>query len=72
MSYRVVAAVLDFGPPDPMEALLLIAIAEYGNDLGYAWPGVEKLSRRCRRSYRQTLRLIQCCKGRLVEDPFSC
>ena len=57
--YTVVKAVFDYGPPDAIETLLLVALAENADGKGYAWPGLETLSRRCRRGQRQTIRILQ-------------
>ena len=59
MSYKVVAAVLDNGPADAIETLVLVAIAENANDAGYSFPGVATIARRSRRGERQVLRLIK-------------
>lgn len=59
MSYRVVEVVLDGGPTDLRETLVLLSIAESANDRGYAYPGVAMIARRSRISERHALRLIK-------------
>lgn len=59
MSFEVIKKVLDNGPADRTETLLLVAIAEHANDDGYAWPGVEKIAHRTRCCKRQAIRLIK-------------
>jgi hypothetical protein len=59
MSFEVVEKVLDNGPADRTETLLLVAIAEHADDDGYAWPGVEKIAHRTRCCKRQAIRLIK-------------
>jgi hypothetical protein len=59
MSFAVIEKVLDNGPADRTETLLLVAIAEHANDAGYAWPGIEKIAHRTRCCKRQAIRLIK-------------
>jgi hypothetical protein len=44
---------------DAIEKLLLVAIAESASDVGYSWPGLEKLARRSCRTRRHVIRLLR-------------
>ncbi len=59
MSYRRVEDVLDNGPADRTEELILVAIAENANDAGYGFPGVALIAHRARCGERHVLRLIK-------------
>jgi hypothetical protein len=59
MSYKMVELVLNNGPSNSTERLLLVAIAENANNDGYGWPGLEKLALRSCRTRRHVIRLIQ-------------
>jgi hypothetical protein len=59
MSFEVIKKVLDNGPADGTETLLLVAIAEHASDDGYAWPGIAKIAHRTRRHERHVIRLIK-------------
>lgn len=59
MSVRAIARVWDTAEASGSALLLLLAIADYADDAGYAWPGVETLARKTRMSSRQVRRLIR-------------
>ena len=59
MSYKRVEDVLDNGPADRTEELILVAIAENANDAGYGFPGVALIAHRARCGERHVLRLIK-------------
>src|ERR1039458_2775999 len=58
MSIRVMTRVWDNAPCAGPELLCFLAIADNANDQGLAWPSIPYLSRKTRRSDRQTLRTI--------------
>lgn len=41
------------------QLLMLLAIADYANETGKAWPGIETLSQRTRQTPRNTIRIIE-------------
>lgn len=59
MSIKVMARVWDESRLKGSELLLLLAIADFANDEGKAWPKVSTLAHKTRMSERQTQRLIQ-------------
>src|SRR5262249_34778226 len=46
-SYRQIAAILKCGPRDPIQRLVLIAIADSADPTGFAFPGVALLQAKC-------------------------
>lgn len=58
MSLRMLTAVWESSKHAGGRLLLMLAIADNANDLGYAWPGESTLARKTRMSKRQVHRLI--------------
>jgi len=58
MSLRMLTAVWESSKHNGGRLLLMLAIADNANDLGYAWPGEATLARKTRLSKRQVHRLI--------------
>ena len=59
MSVRVMADVWDFGPKDPIDCSLLLALANHCNDEGRnCFPSIERLSSMIRRSRATVTRSI--------------
>jgi hypothetical protein len=54
MSIRVQSHVWETSPAKGSDLLVLLAIADFANDDGVAWPGVDTLARKARISKRQT------------------
>lgn len=59
MSIRIMSAVWEHSQAKGTELLLLLALADYANDKGEAWPSISTLARKCRVGIRQVLRMIQ-------------
>ncbi len=60
MSYQGVEAVLDNGPADTTEAMVMLCIAERANEArpGYAYPGIAEIARRARIHQRHVIRVV--------------
>lgn len=62
MSIAVSKLVWDYGPQNPSDTLMLLALADFADHTGYCWPGVDTLARMCRvsrRSAQRTLRRLE-------------
>lgn len=60
MSVRVMSDVWDYGPADPIENAILLALANHCNDEGLnCYPGIARLAHMARRSPRTVMRAIQ-------------
>lgn len=59
MSIRVMSRVWDSSPSKGSELLLLLAIADFANDAGEAWPKTATLAEKVRMSERQVQRMIK-------------
>ncbi len=67
MSVRVMTAVWDI-PMEPMEKLVLLAMADCANDEGICWPSIATIARKSGTSERTVQRSIQSMKERrLIE-----
>ncbi|TYO91447.1 helix-turn-helix domain-containing protein [Oceanicella actignis] len=52
MSFRLMSAILEIGPADKSELLLLLALADYANEDGECWPSIDGLCKKSRLSAR--------------------
>jgi hypothetical protein len=59
MSVKCMARVWEKSTQKGSRLLLLLAVADYADDNGFAWPGIEKLAEKTRMSPRQTMRLVE-------------
>ena len=59
MSIKIMSAIWEHSEAKGTELLLLLAIADYANDKGMAWPSITTLARKCRMSRRYTMSLLQ-------------
>lgn len=59
MSIRVMTRVWDEGPDQQGELLVLLALADFANDEGVAWPSMETIASRARMEVRSTRRVIR-------------
>ena len=59
MSVKCMARVWEKSSQKGSRLLLLLAVADYADDNGFAWPGIEKLAEKTRMSPRQTMRLVE-------------
>lgn len=59
-------AVWEYGPDDPSELLVLLALADFANDKGECYPGVKTVADMARMSQRNCTRVI----GKLCEEGF--
>lgn len=59
MSIRVMTAVWDGSEADGGALLVLLAIADFANDRGMAFPSVARLARKARRSKRQVFAILK-------------
>lgn len=59
MSFRVVADVYDFGPPDPIDTAILVCLASFASDEGQqCFPSVARIARMTRVCERTVIRAI--------------
>ncbi|MHC4748284.1 MAG: helix-turn-helix domain-containing protein [Planctomycetota bacterium] len=59
MSIRVMSIVWEYSQHKGNALLVLLAIADFADDFGAAWPSIEKLRTKARISERQTIRIIK-------------
>lgn len=59
MSIKIMSRVWDESPSKGSELLLLLAIADYANESGVAWPKTETLAHKVRMSERQVQRMVK-------------
>ena len=59
MSVKCMARVWELSEQKGSKLLLLLAIADFADDNGFAWPGIDTLATKIRMSSRQTMRLVQ-------------
>lgn len=59
MSIRIMSQVWEHSNAEGSELLLLLAIADYANNKGEAWPSITTLAEKCRLSRRQIIRMQQ-------------
>lgn len=59
MSIKIMTEVWETSPARGTELFLLIALADFANDQGECWPGVETLARKIRATRRSVQRLLR-------------
>jgi hypothetical protein len=59
VSVRRMSAVWEYSRAKGSQLILLLAIADFADDLGVAWPAFQTLATKTRMSHRQTIRLVQ-------------
>lgn len=59
MSIKVMSIVWDFSQHKGNTLIVLLAIADFANERGEAWPSIEKLRQKARISERQAIRIIK-------------
>jgi len=59
MSISAMTQVWEHSKVKGTELLLLLALADYANDKGIAWPGIDSLAHRIRQSRRNVTRLLR-------------
>lgn len=59
MSYKITDSIWKTSRHEDSPLLLLLAIGDNANDAGEAWPGIDYLAAKIRKSDRQTQRLVQ-------------
>ena len=47
MSIRIMSRIWDAGPPDPMQRIVLLAIADHADDQGRAYPSMVGIASKC-------------------------
>ena len=60
MSITAIGNVFNASPStlNPSEVLVLLALADYTNDEGISWPGIDRIAQRSHLSRRQTIRVL--------------
>lgn len=66
MSVRVLAKVWDHFPGGGSELLVLLALADWADDVGRCWPSMSAIGEKCRLSRSQALRVAH----KLIDDGF--
>jgi hypothetical protein len=58
MSIKKMTEVWEHSQADGTALVLLLKLADFANDAGWCWPGIDRLALACRRSRRQTQRML--------------